>query len=84
LLQIISQIFIASGVFISTFTKNDPKKAILQKNMRWFFYFLGNVLIGVHTTYINFFNNLQYIIALKEAIYKMNYLYMYTILYNIW
>jgi len=53
----ISHILIASEVLISTCTKNDKKHIFTEKYTVNFFGFLGNVLIGVHTNYIQKINN---------------------------
>jgi len=47
LLYDFSQIMIASEVLISTFTKNDKKCNCTEKSE-----ILGNLLIGIFTTYI--------------------------------
>jgi len=55
LLYDFSQILVASEVYTKKMTKN----AVLQKICGDFFCFLGNVLIGVYTTYIHKINNFR-------------------------
>jgi len=43
--------------------KQNDKNAILQKNRLWFlFRFLGNVLIGAYTTYMQNINNVRLVV----------------------
>jgi len=53
----ISQILIASEVLISKCTKNDKKTQFYRKMCGDFFGFLGNMLIGVYTSYIQKIND---------------------------
>jgi len=60
LLYDFSQILVASEVFTHT---KMTKNAVLKKICGEFFCFLGNMLIGVYTTYIQKINNFRLLLC---------------------